>query len=291
MEYHQDRFEDLSLMVLKNNKIIAILPANVDNGTIYSHQGLSYGGLVVSEKTKFEDVLNSFKAILRYLQKNEIETFQLKVIPSIYNSFPSDEINHLLFKTNAQLIRREMLWVIDLLHRTEIISNNRKRGLKRAENKNLIIKEEESFDLFWSEILIPNLQQRHGVSPVHTLEEITLLKSRFPKNIRQFNVYYNETIVGGTTIFETDRVAHAQYISANEFKQELGTLDFLFHQLINNTFKDKTYFDFGISSEDRGQKLNAGLLSWKESFGARSITYDFYKVATHNVDLLNNLMI
>ena len=114
---------------------------------------------------------------------------------------------------------------------------------------------------------------------------------QFPKQIRQFNVYYNDTIVAGTTIFETKKVAHAQYISATENKQELGSLDFLFHHLIHTVFNHKHYFDFGISNENQGQNINEGLLYWKESFGARTITQDFYSFNTANHNLLDAVLL
>ena len=291
MEYHQDRFDDYSLLVFKKDKLVALLPANIKGNVVYSHQGLTYGGLVVSKQANFEEIFNAFKVVLQFLDDNNVETLELKIIPSIYNKLPSDEMNHLMIQLNANVTRKDVLSVIDQGNKLPIVSSNRKRGIKKAESKGLIIKEEDDLNAFWDEILTPNLQHTHKVSPVHTLEEITILKSRFPQNIRQFNVYHNDVIVGGTTIFETEKVAHAQYISANQSRQELGTLDMLFNELINNVFKDKSYFDFGISSENQGKQINQGLLSWKESFGARSVVQEFYSVSTKNVNLLNNLML
>ena len=54
MEYHNDRFEDFSLMVYKNGKLIALLPANKKDNIVYSHQGLSYGGVVYMKDVKFK---------------------------------------------------------------------------------------------------------------------------------------------------------------------------------------------------------------------------------------------
>ena len=291
MEYHQDRFDDYSLLVYKKDKLVGLLPANIKGNVVYSHQGLTYGGLILFKQASFEEAFGAFKVVLQFLHDNEVETLELKIIPSIYNKLPSDEVNYLMFQVKGNVTIKDVLSVIDQGNKLPIVSSNRKRGIKKAESKNLVVKEVNDFDAFWNEILIPNLQHTHKVSPVHTLEEITLLKSRFPQNIRQFNVYHNDVIVGGTTIFETERVAHAQYISANQSRQELGTLDMLFNVLVNDVFKDKSYFDFGISSENQGQQINQGLLSWKESFGSRSVVQEFYSVSTKNVNLLNNLML
>jgi lipid II:glycine glycyltransferase (peptidoglycan interpeptide bridge formation enzyme) len=36
--------------------------------------------------------------------------------------------------------------------------------------------------------------------------------------------------------------------------------------------------DFGISTELDGRQLNAGLIDYKEGFGARAVNYDFYEM-------------
>jgi len=291
MEYHNNRFEDFSLLIFKNDLLIALLPANKVDNIVYSHQGLSYGGLILSESIIFEDVFNAFKTVLKYFNENAIETIFLKSIPKIYCTQPSDEIDYLLFKVNAKLYRRDVSIVIDNCNILNIKSSNRIRGLKKAVKQNLKVLEVDKFDDFWDEILIPNLQERHNTKPVHSLQEITQLKNNFPNDIRQFNAYKDNKIVAGVTIFETNKVAHAQYISANEAKQELGSLDIIFNTLINEVFKDKSYFDFGISNHNQGQNINKGLMSWKESFGGRSIVHDFYTIETKNHKLLETTFI
>jgi hypothetical protein len=290
MEYHNSRFEDNSLLIFKSEKLVALLPANIDGSTIYSHQGLSYGGLVLSKEIKFNDVLEVFKTLLKYLNHNAINVLELKQMPSIYHLLPSDETQYLMFLLEAKLIKREMLSVINQKG-TRKFSNSRKEGIRRGEKNGLIITEENSFDDFWDIILNRNLKTKHNVTPVHTLEEITLLKQCFPKNIRQFNVFHNNTIVAGATIFETKNVAHVQYISGNKDKNTLGSLDFLHSYLIKDVFSNKQYFDFGMSNLNEGKQINKGLQFWKEGFGALSITQDFYTIKTKNYKLLEAVFI
>ena len=83
----------------------------------------------------------------------------------------------------------------------------------------------------------------------------------------------------------------AKYISSNSTKNKLGSLDFLFNHLIKNTFSNKSFFDFGNSNEENGEKLNKGLMYWKEGFGAKSVSQDFYKIETLNFINLDNLFI
>ena len=290
MDYHQHLFEDLSLMVYRNGKLIALLPAHTSDTVVYSHRGLTYGGLVFKSTLKFRDVLQVWQQLLEYLHKKGKTTLELKMLPSIYTTYPNDELSYLMFLTKAELTRRDALSVLNLTHRGKW-SKDRLDGKKRGIKNGLVVKEEECFDAFWNTILIANLEEKHQARPVHSLEEITSLKKKFPGKIRQFNVYKDDEIVAGTTIFETEQVAHSQYISANKDKNILGSLDFLHAHLIETVFKDKAYFDFGISNENQGQHVNEGLQYWKEGFGARTIIQDFYRVETENFKLLDTVMI
>jgi len=86
-------------------------------------------------------------------------------------------------------------------------------------------------------------------------------------------------------------IISSAFFSADEEKQRLGSLDFLFEYLINQRFKDKKYFDFGISNENQGKNLNKGLLYWKETFGARSIACKFYSISTADHTKLDNVLL
>lgn len=290
MEYHSDRFQDFSLMVFDAENLVAILPANRVEDVIFSHNGLTYGGLVLEEKVKLSTTISIFRAILSFLNENKIQKLTLKMIPKFYNSAFSEELDYCLFIVNSKIVRADSLSVIDL-KKPYFISKTRKESIRRGEKNNLIIKEELNFELFWNEILIPNLDKKHQAKPVHSVKEIQLLQSRFPNNIRHFNVYDGEKIVAGTTVFITNNVAHPQYISGNSDKNELGSLDYLYHHLITEVFTDKYYFDFGPSSEDFGKKIKKGILFWKESFGAKSVVQNFHEVTTSNYYLLDNILI
>lgn len=290
MDYHSHRFVDYSLMVYHSQKLVAVLPANIVDDILHSHQGLSYGGLVLGKRTSFEMTVDIFRSILKYLSSNRIQTLNLKPIPRIYHLLPADEMDYFLFRLNARLYRRDFTSAICYANSLEIKASNRIRGIKKGIKNNLVIKEESNFSAFWKDVLVPNLQQTHDQKPVHSLEEISLLQERFPSHVVQFNVYKDEEIVGGATIFETATVAHAQYISANTEGRKLGSLDLLFDFLINH-YRHKRYFDFGISNEDQGRKVNQGLLHWKETFGGRAISHDFYQVETANHILLNDIFL
>ena len=291
MEYHSDRFQDFSLLVFdEKNSLKAILPANVSENSMYSHQGLTYGGIVIDVSLKLEKFISIYSEILRFLNENNIETILFKLIPAIYCSQPSEEINYALFLSEAKLTRRDALVTIDLQSQFKIDSN-RIEGVKRAEKLGLEIKKDSDLSGFWKEVLIPNLEAKHEAKPVHTLAEIQKLQEKFPNNIKQYNVFHNNEIVAGTTLFIDKKTIHVQYISAIGDKNQHGALDFLFHYLITSEYKNFDYFDFGISNENQGKNINKGLQYWKETFGARTFIQDFYEVETKNFVKLNQVFL
>lgn len=290
MEYHSDRFDDFSLMIFKSKKLVAILPANRVGDTVYSHQGLTYGGLVVTSKTKIDDVITIFKELLEYLENESVRFLQLKVLPSIYCKSPSEAIDYALFLAKATLIRRECSSTIDLNSNFKY-STQKKYGISIAAKKELAIQENSELDVFYNSVLIPNLEKTFAAKPTHSLEEMKSLQKAFPKNIRNFFVYHENIMIAGAILFETETLVHTQYISADKTKMELNALNFLFDYLIKGVFAHKKYFDFGTSNMENGQKLNAGLAYWKESFGARTFVQDCYEVETSNYKFLKDVFI
>lgn len=285
MDYHKQRFVDFSLMLFNDAGVLtSLVPANISRqqkDVVVSHEGLTYGGMVVKEDVKIETVICSFYYCLKYLYENGIQHFLLKNFPSFYNIHPTDEVDYIMFLLDATLCRRDIALVIDQKNRIPYTSNIRREGSK-AEKMNAKVVEDSDMNKFWKQILIPNLQERFGVNPVHSLEEINLLKENFTDHIRQFNVFLNDQIVGGTTLFIDNKVAHCQYISANAEGRKTGALNFLFKYLIDTVFSGKRYFDFGIVNEENGKKINSGMLFWKEGFGGRAMKHDFYNIDTNS---------
>lgn len=291
MEYHSDRFQDFSLLVFdEKENLKAIFPANISDNKVLSHQGLTYGGIIIDSNLKLDKFITIYSEILKFLSENRIEKVLFKLLPSIYSTQPSDELNYALFLSEAKLMRRDSLVTIDLKSPFKIDAN-RIEGVKRAEKLGLKISNETNFTSFWNEVLIPNLEVKHEAKPVHNLEEIQKLKDKFPNNIQQFNVYENEKLMAGTTLFIDKKTVHVQYISAIGDKNQHGALDYLFHHLITKVYADFFYFDFGISNENQGKNINKGLQYWKETFGARTICQDFYEVETQNYSKLNQVFI
>ncbi|MCK4663294.1 MAG: GNAT family N-acetyltransferase [Bacteroidales bacterium] len=294
MDYHSDRFEDHSLMVYnKKGNLICCFPSNEKNSdTIVSHGGLTYGSFIFKNDLKLLVILDVIKHILIYYAEQGYKKIIYKAFPRIYNVLPSDEIEYAIFIAKAHLIRRDTAIVVSQNERINYAGNIR-REAKKSKLQGCSIEESEKLKSFWDELLTPNLNNRFGVNPVHSTDEIVLLKSRFPESIRLYVVKsINDEILAGTVFFITDTVAHCQYIASSDEGRNTGALNYLFIHLIDEVFNNKPFFDFGIVNEKDGMYVNKGMLGWKERMGGRTVSHDFYEIDTSkwkNIEqLLNN---
>ncbi len=276
MDYHADRFIDHSALIFQDGKLKSVFAANEENGMIISHGGLSYGGLILEKEARLEDVLSFFYYLLQYYNNHNSKEIIYKCLPSYLATHPSQEELYAMFLLEATLINRQTSCVLAKSMPLPY-QQRRKSNIKKAETLSYQIIASQNPQAFWQHVLIPNLNDRFGAHPVHSVDEMKLLMSRFPTNIQLYEIY-GEEILGGTLIYNTELTAHAQYTSATPLGKQLGALDILFHHLINDVYKEKSFFSFGTSNGEKGEKLNRGLVNWKEGFGARTYCIDSYKL-------------
>jgi hypothetical protein len=277
MEYHSDRFDDFSLIFLdQKEKIVALLPANIKDNVLYSHQGLTFGGFLTDDKMKTETMLEVFHSLKAYLKNQNIDKMIYKSIPYIYHVKPAEEDRYALFRNDAQLIRRDVTSTIDLNEPVRY-SKGRKWSINKAKKEAVEVFESTDFKSFWG-LLIEILESNHQAKPVHTLDEMKQLANLFPDNIKLFLAKKDENIVAGALTYENQKIVHTQYLASSFEGKNIGALDLLIDKLIKEIYRDKKYFDFGISNEDEGRYLNAGLIAQKEGFGAKAVVQDLYEL-------------
>lgn len=279
MDYHSDRFHDHSLIFLSDKgKIVALLPANAAGETLYSHQGLTYGGLIIAMKTSAREVIEAFRLLTDYAKEQGFRKIIYKPVPSHYHRYPCEEDLYALFyATHSALECRNISSVIDF-RQPLTWSQNRRLGVNRAKRNGLYVKESDDFSAFWK-ILEDNLRERYNAAPVHSLAEITMLKTRFPDHIRLFMAYDScHCPQAGTLIYDSNGVAHSQYISSTSVGKQLHAVDILFSEVVHHYASTHRYFDFGTSNEQGGTFLNETLIHQKEGFGARAIIYDAWAI-------------
>lgn len=276
MNYHSDRFEDNSLMFYnKKDKLIAVLPANIKDNVLYSHQGLSYGGLIYGKETKTVDILECFEALKFYAKENKINKLLYKRIPAIYQNYPADEDLYALFRHDAKLIRRDIGYVINMDNPIKWLQARRTELNKSFNNKLRICEINNHYGDYHT--LLSQVLKFHNVKPVHSLQEMELLANKFPDNIRLICSFKDQEMMSGVWLFIEKNTLHVQYIATSEEGRKTGGFEAIIDFILQN-YSNKKYLSFGISTEDNGRVLNEGLAFQKESFGGRGIVYDFYEI-------------
>ena len=276
MDYHSNRFRDHSLMFYLKDRLYAVLPANVVGGMLYSHQGLTYGGLVMGRDAKAAQVCALFGELNGYLRAHGIRKVVYKAVPWIYSRYASEEDLYAIVNVcGARLAARDISSTVFLDDRIRF-SELRRRCMKKALRAGVTVMRSDDVAAFW-QILDNNLESKYGVAPVHSLEELQLLKGRFPDNMRLYMACLGDEPLGGTVVYLNGDTVHTQYISASPEGKRLGALDALFGELICNVYSGYRYFDFGRSTERGGAYLNEALIFQKEGFGGRGVCYDTYE--------------
>ncbi len=276
MDYHSDRFCDHSLLFYVGHRLLAVLPAHAVGNTLCSHQGLTYGGLVMSHRLTIVQTMTLFRELNLELRAEGFRRVLYKCVPWIYHRLSAEEDIYALYhECHARIVARDFATNIFMsggLHWERV----RRRGVVRAQRAGVSVELSDNYVAFW-DVLTQNLQTKYGVKPVHSLQEIELLHSRFPQTIQLYQAVKDGVVLGGVVLYVTPQVVHAQYSSATSDGKQLGVIDLLYHRIFSD-YKDYPYFDFGRSTEQPdGSGLNEKLVFQKEGFGGRGLCYDIYE--------------
>jgi len=276
MDYHSDRFCDHSLLFYVGHRLLAVLPAHAVGNTLCSHQGLTYGGLVMSCRLTIVQTMTLFRELNFKLRAEGFRRVLYKCVPWIYHRLSAEEDIYALYhECHARIVARDFATNIFMsggLHWERV----RRRGVVRAQRAGVSVELSDNYVAFW-DVLTQNLQTKYGVKPVHSLQEIELLHSRFPQTIQLYQAVKDGVVLGGVVLYVTPQVVHAQYSSATSDGKQLGVIDLLYHRIFSD-YKDYPYFDFGRSTEQPdGSGLNEKLVFQKEGFGGRGLCYDIYE--------------
>ena len=284
LSYHKNKFVDRSLLIRQNGELVGLFPAAeslADETHIVSHPGVTYGGIITNGKIIGEDYVTMLDEVVNYYKKFGYSSLVYKSTPFIYHIRPAEYDEYALFRCGFDLFRVDLSSTINLCSRPNL-SSRRVRCIKKAvKNQVSIAHGTDYLEDVWN-VLKGNLNRKHNVDPVHSLDELHTLASRFPDNIEIVAGICNGKVEAGVVLFNTAKVAHAQYIASSEVGYDFSVLDLLFSELIDKYSKlSFHWFDFGISTENQGKVLNEGLHRFKYEFGSGATTYKFYEKKLH----------
>ena len=267
MDYHSDRFADASLTARLDDRLVGIFPASASKDGVCSHGGLTFGGWQFVPALPVEARRQIHAATLDYYRQRGHVKLVIRVLPRFFlNVLGASDHD----STGMTEVRTLTGAAVDL-------SLPEKLGVKRRPQR--VAKALESHDFstssieeFWP-LLVEVLAARHGVPPVHTLEEMKLLQKRLPAQILAYKATQNQFILAGAIIYLSRDVAHVQYMATSLTGRATHALDGLLVWLMRAYAGRLRWLSLGISNERDGQ-INQGLLDYKLSFGANPFAHE-----------------
>lgn len=288
LNYHsKGKFQDCSLLAFDNkNRIIAVIPAALksenESFIFCSHPGASHGGIIIDQSFDTANALALIPRLIEHCKNLGVKAIEMKMVPRIYHSWPSDEIDFSLRYYGFSPEISELATALPLKNIENIelqMEKNAIRNRNKAINSGVIVKESNDLAEFWK-MLESNLIKRHNTFPTHTYNEILDLTNRFPEKIKLFSAFYEEKMIAGVLVFIlNNRVLNCFYICHDEKFQHLRPLNLVFSTLIQLGINEGFHFvDWGISTENKGKAVNQGLFKFKEGFGGRGVLRETYRL-------------
>ncbi len=281
MEYHTDRFDDVSLMAVDGERdVVAILPAAYDvvdgQRWLSSHPGLTYGGWVSDRRMTTAAMLKIFDLLRAWVRDEGFAGVRYKAMPRCYHSLPAEEDLYALFVNDARLVRQDVGSVIDLPN-APAWGKGKRQSLAKAQAAGVTVAETDDLPAFVT--LLTEVLAAHGAEPVHTVDELRRLRSAFPESIRLYAAHLGGAAIAYVLVFDTGRTVHTQYMASGSEGRATGGLEAIIDHLQSHVFAGRAYLSFGISTEQGGRVLNEGLIGQKEMFGGRPMVSPVYELS------------
>jgi len=274
MEYHAARFEDASLMIWRDDALVALLPAHrldSDGGPVLmSHGGLTFGGLVLHEALRAQDTLTIVDSLCARLAAESWRALRVRPVPHIFHRQHSEDELYALLRRGARVVRSDLAHTVDMARRPPL-AGGRRNALARARRAGVQVRRSTDWAAAWP-LIETVLAARHDAQPAHALHEIVALAQRFER-IALHAAFPGDAAdappLAVAVTYAYDGVLHTQYLAASEAGREIGALDAVIATLLEEPPAGTRWLSFGASTHDQGRQLNAGLAAQKEMFGAR----------------------
>jgi hypothetical protein len=271
MEYHGDRFEDSSYLLLRNHKLVALLPAHREADELLSHNGLSFGGWVLDPRCLLDDLRAGFALLGEEMKTQDLRRLVYSPSPYPYHVGPCGDDLYLLSDLGAACESTRLAAFVsghaDLVRTSEF----RRRLRRGAEVCPCDFEETDDVERFW-EHLTDFLRRRHGATPAHSAAELRLLKARFPEHIRLIVGRSGDEWVIGYAVFLNRRVARLQYVFRRLDTPDASLGFRAWEWLQADPGMGRPWMDLGTSMDTISGELDDSLHLHKEIFGARGIT-------------------
>lgn len=277
-DYHStDKFNFRHLLFCDGDKIEAVLPGSIIDGTYESPIGASYGSIVTGD-VKFEKAILIVETLIAYAKEKGLNKIMLTAAPTVYERYPNQNLDFAMLWKGFKYDLHYISSAIKLDKERDIISRFQptvRRNIRKSlKNSDIRVEINERYDQFYP-ILLDN-KARHNVKPTHTLEELLKLKELLPENLRLFLVYHKETpIAGSLMFFVNDTCALCFYNMLLYDYAEYKPIHRIMYEVVKySTENNYSYVDIGVSQDTSAENPmtpSMSLIDFKEKFDAKTV--------------------
>jgi hypothetical protein len=274
MDYHSGRFVDHSLMFYLDGRLVSCLPATRIGQRLYSHQGLTYGGLVMHPDVRLNAVCSIMARLVAHIGERGFDGLVYNPMPYIYHHLPADEDIVALNGLGGKVIASKATCAARSGDHLKSFSENRRSDVRRFRQSAMEVARSYDFQGFMT-TCASLLSRRFSAKPVHTISEIQTLANSFPNHIKLYAVHSQSQINAGVIIYCNACCSKVQYVGYDDLGKEAGAVAAIFANLMDEVLSPNSWLEFG-HSEDSDGRFNEGVHLYKESLGARVIQLRSY---------------
>jgi hypothetical protein len=271
------------LVAFRGTDIEAVIPGALSaDGIFVSPAGASIGGPAVKKSLSAKVCMRLVEALQLYCNSAGWQGIEITLPPPVYNEEPDQAIEFAFHVQGFQLVHRSMPLLISLDHKTDdyyqrLFRPSHRSKVRAGRRKGVGVAETgiEGLEGFLN--LLAETHARLGSLPTHTPEEIESLFHRLPGRVRIWSAKLEETTIASTLLFVLNRnVCNTFYICDSASHREFHGVTVLFAEAIDVLAKRGfRYLDLGPSAS--GAHFNRGVVSFKESLGARAFCRDRWR--------------
>ncbi len=283
LNYHKNRFVDHSLIFLKGQEVVAVMPACEGDGgeRLISHAGATFGGIVIGKEwaklSEFQWILEELET---YVVVEGFKELEIRMPSWLYQSNDFHmEILDFILKNHGFNDMFEVGFYMDLQNMDEDFEKYyaplRRRKLKKAGKNGLqfkLLKNDDDKKEFYN--VLEDNYRKFETHPVHSYEEMRDLEQHcIPGNLFFYGVFLQDIMIAGSMVFDFNekKTFHTQYLASKRDYLEYCPNEFLYTNLIKESRKlGYRFISFGNATLEHGAVLNENLALFKESFNMES---------------------
>ena len=284
LAYHPPgKYDFRHLVALRRSRIDAVIPGALSaDGVFLSPAGASIGGPAVRKSLPVESCLHLVEALQLYCKSAGWRGIEVTLPPPIYRDEPDQATEFALHVRGFQLVHRSMPLLIPLdrkegEHYQRLFRQSQRSYVRACRRRGVVVSEAGIEGLGGFLELFTETHARLGSQPTHTHEEIETLLHRWPAHIRIWSAHLGELTIASVLLFVLNRrICNTFYICDRASHRSFHGLTVLLAEIADRLASRGFHFlDLGPSASS--EHFNRGVVSFKESLGARAFCRDRWR--------------